>query len=497
MLESVREFALERLEADAALASQARNAHAAYFAGWAGARGSEMAGAARPTALRQLAREVDNLRAAWRCAIGERDVTQLEALLGGLGPLYDAKGWYRALTDLASETLGVLETMPSSPHRDVLMVTLRGNQARALTAMEGYTAEVEAAYERLLASLEGGDVPKVYPVLRSLATLYSVRAESARAAEMGRQILRLAEHDSDPAVKVDGHLMLGTALSFGGRIEDGLPDLEAGIAWSLSHPYEGAPTRLGPDPRVGTLTALSLLLWWQGGLDRSLLRSDEAVGLAQRLGHPSTTGYARFHAALLRLWRGEPGEARERAVGVIEVADEYDLHIWKAAGTVVLGASAVALGIGDEGLRWIEEGLERYRGLRTPPIFWPFLLGIRAVACARAGRTSEGLVAVDEAISVAPRIPDLRLARGDLLLSTGEHAEAERSYEQAWELAHGWGARTPELRAALRLCRSAEAAGSSVTEARLTRLRDVHATFTEGLQTPDLVEARDMLGART
>ena len=46
---------------------------------------------------------------------------------------------------------------------------------------EAITAEVEAAYERLLESLAGADVPQVYPVLRSLASLYGFRSEHAKA----------------------------------------------------------------------------------------------------------------------------------------------------------------------------------------------------------------------------------------------------------------------------------------------------------------------------
>ncbi len=92
----------------------------------------------------------------------EADLDGLQALLIGLELLYDTRGWYRALTDLAQDVLDVLDRSPSSPERDLLAITLRSDQARALTAMEGYTKEVEAAYERLLASVEGAPVPRVY-----------------------------------------------------------------------------------------------------------------------------------------------------------------------------------------------------------------------------------------------------------------------------------------------------------------------------------------------
>jgi predicted ATPase/class 3 adenylate cyclase len=492
MLETVREYALEQLDLDPDLARRARTSHARYFGRWTADRTAAVGGPDRAEALKKLSDEVENLRSAWRCGVVERDLPLLEALLAGLERLYDARGWYRALAALADDALSVVDTLAPSPDRDALTVRLRSDQARALTAMEGYTDEVEAAYERLLGSLDGSDVPQVYPVLRSLASLYSFRNDHARAVETGRQMLAIAERTGDPAMRVEGHLFVGTGTSFTGRIEDGLSMLEAGVAWFEANPYQPSHHRLGPDTRVSSLTALSLLLWWQGRVDTSLDRSRQALELATRLDHPSTSGYALFHAALLRLWRGEPDEARGLAVRVIELADEHELRIWSATGTVIVGCAAVAMGIGDEGLRWVTEGLDRYRGLRTPPVFWPFLLQLRAEASRRAGEIADGLASVTEGLTIAPYMPDLHLVHADLLRDAGDDIAAAASYTSALGAAHGWGAATSELRAAVRLCRLADAS-AAVRAERLDRLRDVYATLTEGLDSPDLVAARALL----
>ena len=223
--------------------------------------------------------------------------------------------------------------------------------------------------------------------------------------------------------------------------------------------------------------------------------SDQALGLARQLDHPSTSGYALHHAALLRLWRDEPAEAREIGVRVIEVADEHELHIWSAVGTVVLGCAAAALGSADEGLRWVSEGLERYRGMRTPPVFWPFLLQLRARACQHAREIAAGLESADEGLAVAPSLPDLHIVRGDLLRDAGEPAAAAEAYERGLAAAHGWGAATSELRAALRLA-SLDGVPEDIREAGRTRLASLYPTLTEGLEAPDLVAARTLLASR-
>jgi hypothetical protein len=241
------------------------------------------------------------------------------------------------------------------------------------------------------------------------------------------------------------------------------------------------------------LTALSLLGWWHGDLDTSLVRSAEALELARQLDHPSTSGYAIYHAALLRLWREEPEAARELAVWVIDLADGHELGIWSAVGTVVLGAASTALGIGDEGLRWVSEGLERYRGLRTPPVFWPFLLQILATASRQGGRSEAGLAAAREGLSLAPFLPELHLIHGDLLADTGDPAAAAAAYLRGAEAAGAWGAATSELRAAVRLGRL-EGAGEEARAAARTRLAALLPRFTEGLGSPDLAAAHEVLG---
>jgi tetratricopeptide (TPR) repeat protein len=361
--------------------------------------------------------------------------------------------------------------------------------------MVGFTEEVEDAYERLLASLEGADDAGLYPVLRSLASLYSFRSENQKAADLGRRMLRIAEERGDPRFAVEGRLALGPALSFTGRVGDGIPEVEAAIAWFAANPGHPRWLRLGPDPLVACLTAAGMLLWWQGRVERSLDRSHQAVARAREIDHASTSGYALFHAALLRLWRGEPEEARDLAVRTVEVADEHDLRIWRAVGTVVLGAATTELAPGDEGLRWVDEGLARYRDLRTPPVFWPFLLQVKATACLRASRIVQGLAAADQGLTMYEGLPDLHLVRGDLLLQAGSAGEAVAAWERAHRSARAWGAGTPALRAAIRLCRVEGVADPAVRRTRLTDLREAVEGLTEGQGSPDLREAWVLLEA--
>jgi predicted ATPase len=84
-----------------------------------------------------------------------------------------------------------------------------------------------------------------------------------------------------------------------------------------------------------------------------------------------------------------------------------------------------------------------------------------------------------------------RLRAELLLLGPGSEAEAEASLHQALELARNQKSRSLELRAAVSLARLLQKQGR-VAEGR-GLLAECYAWFTEGLDTPDLQEARALL----
>jgi adenylate cyclase len=177
---------------------------------------------------------------------------------------------------------------------------------------------------------------------------------------------------------------------------------------------------------------------------------------------------------------------RERGVGVLDVAAEYELPIWMAVGTVLLGAAKTDLGHLDDGLAEIRDGIDQYQGLRSPPVFWPLLLYVRARACARADRTAEGLDFIDQALAISGEtgtLPPLFLAmKGELLGSDGA-GWFRRGLDEAVAV----GARSLQLRAAVGLYRV------QPTDEHKELLRTAYATFSEGFETPDLRVARELL----
>jgi tetratricopeptide (TPR) repeat protein len=282
-------------------------------------------------------------------------------------------------------------------------------------------------------------------------------------------------------------------------LQGGLEHLDEAIALFESEGRRSHRLSLGNNAGVAAFTTSALILWLLGFPDRAVERAHRAVTLATELEHPFTLAYALFHAGFLHLWRREPELMRDRAVGVLDVADEHDLPIWSALGTCLLGAAKTELGHFDEGLAEIREGIAMYQGMKTPPVFWPLLLYVRAGAYARSGRPAEGLSSIEEAIEIVDEgsgltlAPEFYLRKGDLLLALPEANGdgAEPWFMRAFDVARELDARMPQLRAAIGLCRSQRERGDAENGSGL--LSATYATFTEGFTTRDLIEAEDLL----
>lgn len=509
MLETIREFAADRLDQRPDLGARARRAHATYYADLARRLRADLTGNEREAALAALGADVANLRIAWAHWVAARDLEQLEQLAGPLLILDDAHGWYLDTVGLTRDMLDVLAAVPSSPDRVGQEIALRTSLARALMATKGFTPEVEEAFEGAVALFErGADVRQQFSVLRGLASLYVFRGQLDESARLGEEILALGEREGDPAMLIDGHLLVGTTMMSFDDLTGGLDHLDRAISLFPARAGRAGMARVGNDPRISCLTTSAFTLRLLGYPDRAVERANAALALAAELEHPFSSAYARFHAGLLHFWQRDVEVTLDLATGLLELADEHEFRIWTAAGGCLLGAAKVALGRLEEGLADVRSGIGLYGELRSPPVFWPFLLFLDAGASGHAGRPADALGSLDTAIEIlrpgrgASMLPELHLLKGDLRAAlasgdgtgggAGDHGP-EHWYRLAFDRAAELGARMTLLRAATRLARLRQ--GDGEPEAAAAVLGPVYASFTEGFATADLREAGDLLAA--
>ncbi len=189
--------------------------------------------------------EIENVRTAWRYWVKKKDLEQLTKFVNSLWLLYDARGWYHDTVSLTNDLLNLLASTPSTTERIQQEIMLQTSLARALLATKGYTEEAEQAYARALELCEGaGEIPQLFPVLRGLASFYTLRMEHEKSIQMGERILALAEHLDDADMKIEGQMILGYNLGFKDP-EVGVAYLEKAVAsYDLQRPRVASRSRL-------------------------------------------------------------------------------------------------------------------------------------------------------------------------------------------------------------------------------------------------------------
>ena len=500
MLETIREYAAERLEQDSEFSVTARRAYATYFAEFTQHQWERLTGQGRETALREMESEIENVRTAWRFWVKERDLEQLTKFVNSLWLLYDARGWYHDTVSLTNDLLNVLASTPSTPERVQQEIMLQTSLARALLATKGYTEEAEQAYARALELCDSaGEIPQLFPVLRGLASFYILLTEHEKSIKMGERILQLAEQLGDLDMKMEGNMVLGYNLAFLKDPQIGLDLLEKAVASYDLGRQRVRRLGFGPYPAMVSLTVSALFLWMLGYPDRAYKRAADSILLARKVNHPYSIAYALFHNGLLNVWLKNYEVAQESAQAVLELAEAHGFRIWNAVGACLLGAALVGLGSTEKGLALIEQGLDDYRGLKTPPVFWPMLLHLCAGAYGAASKPEAGLHMMNEAIEIGSSssartlTSEFLILKGALLLalSSDNAAEAEALYQQAVLNAQEVHAPMLELRAAMRLSRLWHEQGSKEQARKV--LNEAYSKITEGFTTADLKEASALL----
>jgi predicted ATPase/class 3 adenylate cyclase len=497
MLETIREFALETLAKEPELDRVARAAHAGTYARLAGEQRALATIVRGDPATLALVGMIEDLEAAWRVAVASRNEPWMQALFDGLSHAYLATGRYRALVVLIDAWIearwpdgGSAERQDGDSGRLVELLSMR---ARALQVLDGYTDAVEAAYARVLERLGAGlDWPDRYLVLRDLARFYVSTGRVEKAVVAGRELLALGDQHEDDAIRLDARLILAQDSLLYGDPAECLALLDASIASMDSPTYPSRSIRVGPDPRISTLTTSGFVLWLMGRPDGAVDRMNRAIELAKDLG-PYSEVYALYHSGFLHVWRSEPLLVRERAQALLAILEDRELPVWQALATVLLGVSEVLLGNPEDGLRRIDAAIVDYRGMRTPPIFWPSLRWMHAVCLAVGGRLDEAKRVVDEVAALwagTSSLPAALLIDSQLAMARGDLEAAGRAIDSALGMASTSGMLMVMLQARTQRTQLLRALGRDDESGELRAVLD---RFTEGFETRDLLVARGLL----
>jgi predicted ATPase len=401
--------------------------------------------------------------------------------------------------DILDRALGLIETQTGSGSTEQAEQELALQEARgvSLTALKGYgVPRVRETYTRVRALYEQLGRPLSPPVLQALARISLVRPELQEAYELGERLLARSQYERDPVAVVEARYLLGVTLFWQGKFLRARDELSKALAR-----YDDERSRVhialyGQDPKVICLIRLAHVQWYLGYPAQALQMSRRAVKYAEALSHPTSLAYALAFAAWLSNDCRHVQIAKDQAKKTMVLASQQGLDWFQMLGTLLYGCALVQQTDVEQGLAHINEGTRAFHSTGQD-IYHPYALASLAQGHAKVGQIEPGLDTLTEALAFTERTADrfweaeLHRLQAELLLAQGETVGAEKSLHQALHIARRQQAKSLELRAAMSLNRLWLRQGQR-QHAR-SELAQVYSQFSEGLDMPDLKEAKSLL----
>jgi DNA-binding SARP family transcriptional activator len=398
--------------------------------------------------------------------------------------------------------LALLECQPQDQKRNEQELAIQLAVAGPLRGTKGYGApEVgrvsDRAYELAL-TMESS--PQLFWVLFGLGGYFGAAENLRRGRQLCSQAAKAAGEIEDRVLVRLAHAGMGVMETAMGWLDEAKGHFEAFSEMYTPEIHRHLVFQSFQDFGVTSLTWLATITWLQGYPDRALDYSQRAIGLARQLGHPLSLAFAldlagmQFHAL-----RGEM-EACQRAVEEVDCyARKQGLHVFVLDAQFFQGWLQTHEGDWEEGLGLMRQALAAIQAagmLQSQPV----LLCIYAEACFRGGLHELGLQTITAALDLVAQIDggmplaELLRLEGEMLQAQGAPlSQVESRFVKAIETAQQQKARLWELRAVMSLSRLRQRQGQPAQARAL--LAEVYAEFTEGFNTPDLIEARALLEA--
>jgi len=201
---------------------------------------------------------------------------------------------------------------------------------------------------------------------------------------------------------------------------------------------------------------------------------------------------------MLHLCRRDPEPAHGLADEARRLATEHGFLYWSALGSTYHGSAQAALGRTEEGIAETLAGIDSYRATGSALGAAALVVGLVS-SYLKAGREDEALRAAEQALranaQTGARMSEAELYRlkGEALLAGGApfEAQAQACFEQAIMVAREQEARSWELRATTSFARLLRNKGRR--DEACAMLANIYGWFTEGFETPDLMDAKALL----
>jgi len=395
--------------------------------------------------------------------------------------------------------LSLVAALPADRSRDQQEAELLLLLGPVLMGSLGWGNErVRTNYARAQALLGKGERPADLFIARwGLWMHHQARSQHASAERLADALLEVARRAGDQELLLQAHHATWTTNLYTGRLDAAREHARQGLALYQPEVHgHHAFVYAGHDPGVCGHSQNALALWLLGYPEQAMESSRRALDLAEQLRHPPTLAHAHIFAARLNSCLPDPDEAEARARSALEIAERMTLPVYELQGAIISGWARARRSSDEAGVRQMHEAIQRSRGMSFGSA-GAHMAGLLAEAWIWRGRAGEALSQIDDALLTVESTGECyweaelhRLAGLAHQLRPAADA-AEAAFRRAIEVSYQQQARSLELRAVTSLARLLRARDQGA--AAREPLAATYAWFSEGFDTPDLMDARSVL----
>lgn len=392
----------------------------------------------------------------------------------------------------------LLVRLPPDQDRDRTEFRLQISLCTVLHVTTGHgSAEARHANARVRA-LSGrvGDSSELFQANWGLIFSTMLRSGFSDGLESVTGLLGMA--CDDPVRRQEAHHSAGFVLFWLGEFEAARTHFEQAIALYRPEHHAALVAHFGENSAIASGAFLSRALLFLGFPDQAMQVSERTLAQARQLNHPYSLRYALSAYATMRCWMKQAAEALDSAEEALALSQEHDFPTWMAASTTAHGWALVMRGQA-EGITELKASVDIVRAA-IPGLVVTFLSTL-AESHMHLGQFDEALTVLAATLTEVENKGDrhfeaelLRL-KGECLLalSTTNAAAVEDYFNQALAISRKQGAKSLELRAAMSMTRLWQRQNKPEAAGHL--LEGVFKGFSEGFDTPDLLEAQRLLDA--
>jgi len=138
----LRQYAQEKLESTPQASDSTKVAYTAYYADFMQEKWQQLRGPEQISALKEIEADIENVRAAWRYYLDEKDALQLQKFLHGFWMIYWVRGWFRGAIELFADGVDALAQAESDSDLQAVRAVSMGHLGTFMSwvglADEGY-----------------------------------------------------------------------------------------------------------------------------------------------------------------------------------------------------------------------------------------------------------------------------------------------------------------------------------------------------------------------